>query len=87
MLGLADNVVVCDATFQAATEPFGKVARKLMERNEHMVNDSCVVVGQYPNDSWTLSSTKGGTANCLRYAASMGRQLYVTDFRPQFYQK
>lgn len=87
MLGLADNVIVCDATFQAATEPFGKVARKLMERNECMVNDSCVVIGQYPNDSWTLPTTKGGTANCLRYASDMGRQLYVNDFRPQFYQK
>ena len=85
MLGLADNVIVCAPTFDASNEPFGKVARKLMERNEAMVNDSCVIVGQYPNDSWTLSSTKGGTANCLRYAASIGRALYVCDFRPQFY--
>lgn len=87
MLNLADNVIVCDAVFDPTTEPFGKTVRKLMERNERMVNDSSIVIGQYPNDSWALSSTKGGTANCLRYAVSMNRQLYVNDFRPQFYQK
>lgn len=87
MLGLADDVVVCDATFNAETEPFGKIVRKLMERNERMVNDSFVVVGQYPDTSWTMPSTKGGTANCLRYAAGTNCQLYVNDFRPQFYKK
>lgn len=87
MLGLADNIIVCDAAFNPESEPFNKVVYKLMERNKHMVNDSSVVIGQYPNDSWILSSTKGGTANCLRYASNMGRQLYIADFRPQFYQK
>lgn len=87
MLGLADNIIVCDAAFDPATEPFGKVVYKLMERNKHMVNNSHIVVGQYPNTSWTTPSTKGGTANCLRYAAGMNRQLYVNDFRPQFYKK
>ena len=85
MLGLADEVIVCDPTFNASDEPFYKVSRKLMERNECMVNDSIIVIGQYPNTSWSLPSTKGGTANCLRYAVDVGRQIYVNDFRPQFY--
>lgn len=82
MLAKADEVHVCTENFDAISAPFYAVSKALFYRNECMCNDSCICIGQYPDDSWQLPTTKGGTAGCLRYARDLGMQLIIKDFRP-----
>lgn len=52
----------------------------LFERNHRMVDLSDTVIGLYTGtDDWRLSSTKGGTAECLRYAWNAGKQIIMLD--------
>ena len=77
MLNLADNVTVC--TQDIDTSNFKAVTRALMDRNKCMVNDSAYVFGQFEDSSWQDPRTKSGTADCLRYAKSTGRQIGLFD--------
>ena len=74
MLKRADYVRVCG---KIDTTNFKQAIKALMYRNECMVNDSGCVVGQFEDDTWILSQTKSGTANCLRYAKQMGRIIQL----------
>lgn len=59
MTALADSVhVISDSNS----------IRALFERNHAMVDDSGILLGLYPDNSWRTA--KGGTAECLRYAQS-----------------
>lgn len=44
------------------------ISSALMNRNHEMVNDSDMVIAMYEDDSWSDPKTKGGTAECMRYA-------------------
>lgn len=82
MLKTADEVRNCNPNIDPTIADFRVVTKALMFRNECMCNDSSVIIGQYPDDSWIDRNTKGGTANCLRYAKSKGLEMHVKDFRP-----
>ena len=49
------------------------VIKALYERNHRMVNDSDYVIALYSDNTW--STTKGGTAECIRYAKSKNKQI------------
>lgn len=79
MLSEADAVYNCRPDIDSHA-PYGVIAKALQYRNECMCNDSCMVIGQFPNDTWS-TTYKSGTANCLRYANKQGITLHVYDFR------
>lgn len=62
---------------QSATEihilPNQAGVRALFQRNHAMVDMSDMVIALYENDAWPYA--KGGTAECMRYAASHSKQL------------
>lgn len=74
MLSLADEVVVLREIDRTVKY---EVVNALHDRNHSMVNDVDLVFGLYPNSSWINKSTKGGTAECLRYAKSQNKKIYV----------
>lgn len=66
MISMAD--VVCYVS--------GGSIQALFDRNHLMCDWSDIVLGVYPDDSWT--SNKGGTSECLRYAtnnSASGREV------------
>lgn len=69
MLSCADHV----AWLNGALTDKKEVAAALMERNHKMVDASDKVIALYPDDSWDTAS--GGTAECMRYAASQGKPI------------
>ena len=81
MLSQADEIKICTPQLDPRTSNYGLVARALYYRNECMCNDSSIVIGQYPDDTWINPATKGGTAACLRYASTIGIAMQIHDFR------
>ena len=73
MLRLADEVVFLQ---DIDADNKRQVVKALYDRNHSMVNDSDAVFGLYPNYNWQLSSTKGGTAECLRYALDINKPIF-----------
>ncbi len=59
MITLADNMRIISGD---------NGIRALFDRNHAMVDDSGILLGLYPDDSWCTA--RGGTAECLRYAVS-----------------
>lgn len=49
------------------------IVNALYERNHKMVDDSNYVIALYPDDTWETS--KGGTAECMRYAKSKNKRI------------
>lgn len=70
MITLADNVRIISGD---------NSIRALFERNHAMVDDSGILLGLYPDDSWRTA--RGGTAECLRYAVSCRESRPVDVFR------
>lgn len=70
MLSLADSVRIISGN---------NSIRALFDRNHAMVNDSGILLGLYPDDSWRTA--KGGTAECLRYAVSCKRPVDVYQLK------
>jgi uncharacterized phage-like protein YoqJ len=61
------------ASEQVIVSP-GKYAREKMQiRNEWMVNQCDKLIGVYNGD------TTGGTANCIKYAKSIGKEIIIID--------
>lgn len=73
MLRLADEVKVLR---NICTYDKSQVVNALHQRNHDMVDSADAVFGLYPNNSWQLPETKGGTAECLKYAYSRGKRIY-----------
>lgn len=59
------------------TSDFKTVVKVLNDRNESMVNDADIVFGLFDAATLDFHSNKSGTANCLRYAEKMGRDIYI----------
>lgn len=81
MLAQADEIKICIPQLDPRTSEYRLVTRALYYRNECMCNDSSIVIGQYPDDTWISPATKGGTAACLRYASTIGIAMQIHDFR------
>lgn len=64
MIKAADNVLYLNNELNN----FAEIAKALMDRNHEMVKASDNVIALYPSDDW--NKDKGGTAECMRYAAS-----------------
>lgn len=67
MLDAADGVRFIHGTY---TGP-----KVLFDRNAAMLDDSDLVIGFYPDASWTVPGTRGGTAGCLADARRRGRRI------------
>ena len=76
MLSLADEVNVLVDHIPS------NVPVTLHERNHAMVNDSDLIIGLYPDDSWRTAK-KGGTAECLKYSSKMGKKIAQIKYKIQ----
>lgn len=75
MLNLADKIHVCYPDVKP-TNNFSMIRDALMGRNEQMVNSSCRVLAMYSHDEDDQNKlTPGGTAECVRYAKSVGKPV------------
>ncbi len=73
MITLADNVRIISGD---------NSVRALFERNHAMVDDSGILLGLYPDDSWRTA--RGGTAECLRYAVSCKKDRPIDILRLEY---
>lgn len=73
MLKLADEVVVLR---NIDTNNKRTVISAMHSRNHVMVDNADLVFGLYPDYSWQLTTTKGGTAECLKYALSKNKTIW-----------
>lgn len=69
----ADEVVI--VTEGDVTSKYG-IIKALHDRNHAMVAKADAVFGLFPDMSWQLPATKGGTAECLKYAVSKGKPIF-----------
>lgn len=75
MMRIASHIQYCSKHID--TRNLREVTHALMFRNKCMVNDSSLVIGQFEDNSWKNPTTKGGTADCLRYAQQMDRTIQI----------
>lgn len=61
------------ASEQVIVSPGKYSGEKMQIRNEWMVNQCDKLIGVYNGDA------AGGTANCIKYAISMGKDIYYID--------
>ena len=54
-------------------------SKALFDRNHRMVDDADLVVALYQGDDWKTS--KGGTAECMRYAHTHNKQIIQINYR------
>lgn len=73
MIALADKVHIISEN---------NSIRTLFDRNHAMVNNSGILLGLYPDNSWRTS--KGGTAECLRYAVSCKKDRPIDIFQLKY---
>lgn len=73
MLSLADEIVVISDIDRNDKKAMVKA---MHDRNHAMVNASHLVFGLYPDFSWSMPDTKGGTAECLKYAVSIKKPVF-----------
>lgn len=73
MLKKADEVVI--VTEGNVTSKYD-IIKAMHARNHAMVAKSDAVFGLFPDMSWKESTTKGGTAECLKYAASKDKPIF-----------
>lgn len=78
MLKMADDVVYLKDAISKNNK--GAIVTALHERNHSMVDKSDIVVGVFPDLSWRDSATKGGTAECLRYAHSQHKTIFQLNY-------
>jgi len=45
---------------------------KMQKRNEYMVDNSDIIIGVW-------NGTKGGTANCIKYAQKQGKKIFILN--------
>lgn len=55
-------------------EDYGEIVKAMHNRNHKMINDCDLVVALYPSDDFMKS--KGGTAEAMRYAKSVGKPIF-----------
>ena len=67
MLSLANEVHYI-TNINADSASHVDIIRAMSERNNAMLKKSDLVIGLYPDDTWTDPTTKGGTAQTLRMA-------------------
>lgn len=81
MLYLADEVINVEETggYKADKDtPFGEFSPiKMQKRNEYMVDKSNTLIAVY-------DGSKGGTANCVRYASRNQMGIMYIQIMPQF---
>ena len=75
MLQVADLVVY---TTDATLKQYPSIVKALYHRNHRMVMDSDYVVALFPSDDWNV--VKGGTAECMRYANSVNKQIHQIKY-------
>lgn len=76
MLSLADKVKNCSPYLEIDDAYKYEIVTALYRRNHDMVDDSSTIIGLYPSDLWMDERTKGGTAECLRYAKEKQKDIY-----------
>lgn len=87
MLSLADETKVCSPYLVVEDAYKYEVVTALYKRNHDMVNDSSTIIGLYPSDLWMNERTKGGTAECLRYAKDKNKTIYqLNPFNLEFWE-
>lgn len=74
MLSLADEVVY----LQDELHDYKDIAKALFARNHAMVDASDAVIALYPDNTWPTS--KGGTAECMRYAETHHKDIHQIDY-------
>ena len=75
MLKTADTIHICDENIKA-NDDFSLIRKALMNRNENMVNSSARVLAMYSKDELAADKlTPGGTAECVKYAKSVGKPV------------
>lgn len=72
MLRLANEVIYLKENLYSRSD----IVKALYDRNHAMVDNSEAVFGLYPDYCWALPETKGGTAECLKYAQQRGKKIY-----------
>lgn len=77
MLRRADVVITCSDRPDPA-EGMGGVVKMMNLRNHAMVDASGLVFGICRGNPWD-GSCKGGTAECLKYAAATGKEIFLFD--------
>lgn len=60
----------------------GEAARRLHTRNHTMVRDSDIVIALLADRSLNWEHAKGGTAECVRHAHSVGKPIFAIEYRP-----
>jgi hypothetical protein len=79
MLRLADIVVICNPSLDAGNPSQSRfINNALFKRNHYMVDKASLVLGLWGFDDidWKCEFTKGGTAECLRYALECNRKIH-----------
>lgn len=76
MLSLADEIYNCSPNLDVIKAPKYEINIALHKRNHDMVDNSCSIIGLYPSDLWVDERTRGGTAECLRYALNKNIDIY-----------
>lgn len=71
MTQIADNTV----TLKDAITSKYDIIKALTNRNHAMVDNSDMVIALYENNNW--DTDKGGTAECIRYALSHGKNVFI----------
>lgn len=76
MLSMADVVYCCSPNVDITIASKFEINHALHKRNHNMVDSSNLVFGLYPSDLWMNDNTRGGTAECLRYAKRKQKLIY-----------
>lgn len=79
MLEMADSVVYLQEELTVYTH----IVKALFERNHRMIDDSDLVFGIYHGADF-ITETKGGTAECLKYANNKNKLITIID--PMYFQ-
>jgi uncharacterized phage-like protein YoqJ len=71
MLREADNInYLKEKTFDTK-----EIIGALLDRNHKMVDNSDLVIALFPNDDWKKPETRGGTAECMKYADKKNKDI------------
>lgn len=76
MISMADEVIYCTPNLNILIASKLDINIAMHKRNHDMVDSSSLVFGLYPTDLWQNKYTKGGTAECLRYAKDKNKVIY-----------
>lgn len=80
MKGMADAFIY--TTDGIVSERY-EIIKALHTRNHRMVDDSSLVIALLAGRSRDWQTSKGGTAECVRYAMSRGKQVLAITFDEQ----